>query len=474
MHRIPLIALLAVATPAVAQYDKLLWSDEFNGTTLDSSKWTPMIGDGSSYGIPGWGNNELQYYTADPSNVFVDGGHLHIVARNPGPGQYTSARLRSLNKGDFLYGRLEARIQLPQSGPGLWPAFWMLPTGSPYGGWAAGGEIDIMETINNMATAHGTLHFGGQWPENTSAGGDITPGGGSITGFHVYAIEWDPDQIRWYFDGQHYYTLNSNNWFSQSAPSDAEAPFDWPFHFLLNIAVGGNWPGDPNGSTPFPAEMLVDYVRVWVPELPGPYTDHSIPGRMEAEDFDYGGAGRGYWDSDIGNTGNQYRVDQNVDIELASEGGYNVGWIRQFEWLQYTTATACPGEYIMRARVASNAGGGSFRLEFAGANISGSIPVPNTGGWQTWETIEATVTIGAGTDQPLRLVNEGNNSQQFNLNWIEFERVNPADVNGNGLVTFTDLTALLAAWNTPDPCADVDGDGSVGFSDLIFLLSSWS
>jgi beta-glucanase (GH16 family) len=241
----------------------LIWSDEFDGTSLNLANWEHMIGDGSAYGIPGWGNNELQYYTDRPENVTVSGGNLSIIARqeNFAGHSYTSARLRTRNKQDFLYGRLEARIKLPDGGQGIWPAFWMLPTPSTYGGWAASGEIDIMETVNVPTTIHGTIHHGGQWPGNTSTGGS-TGGFNFSDDFHVYAIEWDPDQIRWYLDGVQYFVVSSSTWFSTADPGNARAPFDLPFHFLLNVAVGGNWPGPPDGSTTFPTSMMVDWVRV--------------------------------------------------------------------------------------------------------------------------------------------------------------------------------------------------------------------
>jgi beta-glucanase (GH16 family) len=156
------------ASVAVGQ-GALIWADEFNGTSLSAGNWEPMIGNGCSYGICGWGNNEQQYYTGRPDNVFVAGGYLHIVAReeNYQGHDYTSARIRSLNRWDFQYGIIEARIRLPQGGAGIWPAFWMLPTNSPYGGWAAGGEIDILErwasrrwrTARSTSAAHGPTTF---------------------------------------------------------------------------------------------------------------------------------------------------------------------------------------------------------------------------------------------------------------------------------------------------------------------------
>ena len=149
------VALLGIGS-AVGQ-TTLVWSDEFDGPTVDPANWEFMIGNGAEYGIPGWGNNELQYYTSRAQNVYVSGGALHIVARRESYAgyEYTSARLRTMNRREFLYGRIEARMILP-SGQGLWPALWMLPTNSPYGGWAASGEIDIMESVNIPTRVYGT------------------------------------------------------------------------------------------------------------------------------------------------------------------------------------------------------------------------------------------------------------------------------------------------------------------------------
>jgi beta-glucanase (GH16 family) len=251
---------------------RLVWQDEFSGTSLDSTKWEPMIGDGSLYGNPGWGNNELQYYTGRPENVEVGNGILKIIARqeNFGGRGFTSARLRTQGKFDFRYGRVEARIKIP-AGQGLWPAFWMLPSQSPYGGWASGGEIDIMEAVNLAEQVHGTIHYGSPWPGNLSAGGNRSKAGGYADGFHTYAIDWRPDEIRWSVDGVEYYSVNSQTWFSSVGMWNQRAPFDTSFHMLLNLAIGGNWPGSPDESTVFPAEMLVDYVRVYqdVPQSTG-------------------------------------------------------------------------------------------------------------------------------------------------------------------------------------------------------------
>ena len=438
----------------LAQYDHLAWSDEFNGSALDLTKWTPQYGDGSQYGIPGWGNNEWQSYTDNPANLFVEDGRLHIVARQQN-NQYTSARIRTLGNAEFTYGRMEARIKLPAAGQGLWPAFWMLPTNSPYGGWAAGGEIDIVEWINGMDVVHGTLHHGSAWPNNQQTGGSFNPAGGAITGFHNYAIEWDPDQIRWYFDGVLYSQKNLNQWFSDSAPGDAEAPFDWNFHFILNLAVGGNWPGYPNGSTPFPATLEVDWVRVWKREAPGTFANNAIPGTIEAEHFDRGGQSVGFWDADHTNNGGSLRTDQGVDIGSVDGGGHYVGWIEPMEWLQFTTDVECGGIHTVRARVASQSTGGTFHLESNGVNLTGPIAVPSTGGWQNWVEVEAQLTLATGTQIPIRFVNDSGSDDGYNIDSLVFERIddNPSCGEVLGPCCLSDSCQLLST----SACASAGG-----------------
>lgn len=236
----------------------LVWSDEFNGLSVDTNKWEFLTGDGSQFGIPGWGNNELQWYQA--ANASVSGGTLTIEARQQSVGgkAYTSSRLRTRGMGDFLYGRFEMRARLPV-GKGMWPAFWMLPTdSSAYGVWAASGEIDIMESIGGD-TIYGTIHFGDTAPGNQQSGSVTSLPAGGAASFHEYAVEWEPGEIRWYLDDQLYGTKTS--WFSTGGAYPA--PFDVDFHLLLNLAVGGNFPGNPDGSTVFPQQYVIDYVRVY-------------------------------------------------------------------------------------------------------------------------------------------------------------------------------------------------------------------
>lgn len=238
----------------------LVWSDEFDGASIDRSKWQ------SDVNANGGGNNELQYYTDEPENSWVENGLLVIEARDEdyggldGSRNFTSARLNTKFRGAWTYGRIEVRARLP-IGQGIWPAIWMLPQDDVYGTWAASGEIDIVETIGSEpSTIHGSLHFGGQWPNIQSSTGSKTLEEGSVQDdFHAYAIEWEEDEIRWYLDGELYRTANS--WSSSAA--DFPAPFDQDFYLIVNLAVGGNWPGSPNNTTPFPARMEIDYARVY-------------------------------------------------------------------------------------------------------------------------------------------------------------------------------------------------------------------
>jgi len=268
----PLTALIALALltgsaqPVSAECAELpgcvlVWSDEFEGTEVDLSKWTFQLGDGTEVGLPpGWGNNELQYYRAE--NATVADGFLTITAKEEpfGGRNYTSARMRSLGKGDWTFGRMEMRARMP-IGQGLWPAFWMLPSDSVYGTWAASGEIDIVEYIGSQPyRILGTIHYGGPWPNNYYSSTDyFLPSGTFHDDFHVFAIEWDYGKIRWYVDGALFSTRT--NWFSFGGPFPA--PFDVDFHLLLNLAVGGNLPGPPAPSTVFPQEYVIDYVRVY-------------------------------------------------------------------------------------------------------------------------------------------------------------------------------------------------------------------
>lgn len=264
----------------------LVWQDEFSGSTVNLNNWS------YERNCYGGGNNEAQCYVDDSQNVWVDGEYLHILARredrqgpalldddpnyNPqdtsGFGTYSSGRLRTKNKADWKYGRFEIRAKLP-AGQGTWPAIWMLPTEDAYGGWAASGEIDIMEAVNlkvgGERRIHGTLHFGGNWPDNVYSGEPyLLPNQANpADDFHTYAVEWEEGEIRWYVDGDHFATQTSEGWYSSNALNQAHAPFDQAFHLILNLAVGGDWAGQVNDTgideSIFPQELIIDYVRVY-------------------------------------------------------------------------------------------------------------------------------------------------------------------------------------------------------------------
>jgi beta-glucanase (GH16 family) len=493
----------------------LVWSDEFNGSTLDSANWTIDVGNGCP-DLCGWGNNELQWYR--PENVTVTGGNLVLTAKaeNYGPNQFTSGKVLTRDKQSFRYGRIEMRAKLP-SGDGLWPAFWMMPQDDAYGGWAASGEIDIMESANAMTQVSGALHFGGSWPNNTYTSSATNLGGTSYADdFHVYAVEWEPDEMRWYIDGELFMTRVSSQWYTDAAPGDPNAPFDQPFYIILNTAVGGWYPGctDPGCITPdLPQDFLIDYVRVyeqvataepvvtitapangavlpvgdvlieatatdadgtidrvefydgstllgtdatapytwlWPGVTDGCYTivaraydnlgsfgedavdvevgdgcgrgpffgePFGIPTKIQAEDFDNGGPSIAYEDSDPGNNGGAYRTDEAVDIEATSDlaRGYNVGWLVAGEWMDYTVDVLYSANYTIDVRVASLPGGGSFRIEFGGVDVTGEVSVPQTGNWQSWTTLSVPVTLEAGVQTMRMVVVNGG----FNLNWFD-------------------------------------------------------
>jgi len=224
---------------------QLVWADEFNGTSIDTTNWN------FEKGGNGWGNNEKEYYQEE--NATTADGNLVITAkkesRNGNP--YTSSRMTTQGKREFTYGRLEARIKLPV-GQGLWPAFWALGTNIKTVGWPTSGEIDVMEHINADNLIYGTLH----WNNNGHvSSGDKMPS--TPSEYHVYAVEWDANAIRWYVDSLKFHEVpivgGVNN-------TDA---FHKPFFLLLNLAVGGNWPGQTVDDTKFPARLYVDYVRVY-------------------------------------------------------------------------------------------------------------------------------------------------------------------------------------------------------------------
>jgi beta-glucanase (GH16 family) len=231
---------------------ELIWSDEFSGSSLNTSNWSYQFGNG------GWGNNEWQYYTNAAENIEVSDGQLKITARHEGTGatEYTSARIITKGLFDVEYGKIEARMKLPL-GQGLWPAFWTLGANIDEVSWPECGEIDIMEHVSNEYMTHGAVHWENNGHAYVGNGVNTDP-----TQYHVYGVIWEENLIRWYIDGVQFYQ------FTIQASNNSDEAFRHPMFLLLNLAVGGNWPGYPDATTPFPSSMFVDYVRVYQPAAP--------------------------------------------------------------------------------------------------------------------------------------------------------------------------------------------------------------
>ena len=263
VDRLPVPAAPPPPTPAGWT---LVWSDEFNlpdGSVPDLSKWTYDTGG------KGWGNNELECYTNRFENAQIKGGNLVITAQQEGvpfacsdgsTNSYTSARLKTQSLFNQAYGRFAAHIKIP-AGQGMWPAFWMLGDNIATAGWPTCGEIDIMENIGKEpGTLHGSLHG----PSTTTRTSDATsiftlPAGQAFADdFHLFAVEWERGVVRFYVDSKLYATFTESQW-----PAGGTWVFDHPFFIILNVAVGGNWPGSPDSTTIFPRHLLVDYVRVY-------------------------------------------------------------------------------------------------------------------------------------------------------------------------------------------------------------------
>lgn len=244
-------------SPPAYEGMRLLWSDEFEGSTINLSDWNFDVGDS------GWGNNEWQFYQSD--NATLKDGHLVITAREQRKGQatYTSTRMKTEDEVEFTYGRVDIRAALP-SGQGIWPALWSLGANFREVGWPYTGELDIMEMIGGSGrenTVHGTLHWNRGGPtapySHTYQGGSYRLSSGTFSdGFHVFSMTREPTGVVWMVDGEPFYS------FDFSGDADFE-PFHHPFFFIFNIAVGGNWPGYPNASTKFPQRLVVDYIRVF-------------------------------------------------------------------------------------------------------------------------------------------------------------------------------------------------------------------
>ncbi|MDC0172872.1 family 16 glycosylhydrolase, partial [Gammaproteobacteria bacterium] len=383
-------------TPSSYSDYNLVWSDEFDGSQLNSSDWGFDIGTGSG----GWGNNELQYYTN--RNLYLKDGLLVIRAEEESLGgrAYTSSRIKTQGKQNFQYGRIDIRARMPE-GQGIWPAMWMLGKNITEVSWPYCGELDIMEMVGGgngkdnrvVGTAHWNRGGLNSTYDPVSSGSPKLMPDNLSSNFHVYSIVWTSDRITWYIDDVQYHVIAINN-------ASALAAFQKQFFLIFNVAVGGDWPGNPDTSTVFPQRMVVDYVRVFQDEDGSTGGEsgstNSVPGLVEAEN---------------------YTNMLGIQIETTTDtgGGSNIGYIDSGDWVEYSLDVANAGSYLMEYRLASKNGSDGFQTLIDGVQID-TQSVPNTGDWQSWITNSATVNLSAG-EQTLRLNAIGN---EWNLNWIKF------------------------------------------------------
>lgn len=433
----PLAALTTqAAVPAPPSGWSLVWSDDFDGaagTGIDTNDWFHDIGHSYPGGAPNWGTGEIAYHTDSTDNVYQDGnGNLAIKPLRDSSGDWTSGRIETVRtdfeppEGGVM--RVEGRIQVPNvTGPaaqGIWPAFWMLgePFRGDYWNWPSIGEIDILENVNGTNEVFGTLHCG------TSPGGlcNETIGlGGSTTcqvttcqeAFHTYGVEWDRsgavEQMRWYLDGEQFHTVNETE---VDATTWANAT-DHGFFIILNVAVGGSWPGNPTGATASGVPMLVDYVAVYEragstdpdpdPTSTPPAGDHDAYATIQAEAYD---------------------AQSGIGTEPTSDtgGGENIGWAGNGDWVRFDGVEFGQSPaHTFSVRVASGAPRGisglvEVRLDDVNAAPIGSFAVANTGGWQSWQTVPANITPTTGTHTVFLRFTSGQPADFVNVNWFTF------------------------------------------------------
>ena len=412
---LPALFLVGIAQQVMAQDWQLVWSDEF--TTGISNDWVFETGNGSD----GWGNRELEYYRRE--NATVQDGKLVLTARheNFNGYNYTSVRMKTQGKKSWKYGKIEALISIPAF-QGSWPAFWML---GENGTWPACGEIDIMEHVNTGSDFHGTIHWADAGGGHASYGQSTNS---STAGFHKYTIIWTETSIKWFIDDIQYNEANiANN-------INSTEEFHKNFFILLNFAIGGNWPGFTVDNNAFPANMLVDYVRVYQ----GGSTPPPPPtGVIEAENFS---------------------LMQGVQTEACTDtgGGLNVGYIDTGDWLKYNSITIpTTGQYKVEYRVASQSGGGHLSLDLnSGTTALGGLDIPATGGWQNWTTLSHTVNINAGTYDIGIFATTGG----WNLNWFKITPVMQSTT-----IQAESFTSMLGVQT--EACTDTDGGLNVGYID---------
>lgn len=547
---------------AQAQNWQMVWQDEFNGGI--SGDWVFETGAG------GWGNNELQYYRRE--NASVQNGNLVLTAKREafGGSNYTSVRMKTQGKKSWKYGKIEARIAMP-SFQGIWPAFWMLGDNISSVGWPNCGEIDIMEHVNTGNQSFGTIHWSAGNGAYAQYGGNT--GVNNITTYHNYTVEWDANLIKWFIDGVKFHEVSIAN------GVNGTSEFHNNFFILLNLAVGGNWPGFAIDNNAFPTSMLVDYVRVYqnngTPPPPGGLTNlagnyylqnrHSgqymdISGGATADgakllqwpyngqtnqqfelvhlgngtykitakhsnrsldvegvstadgakiqQWGYGGganqqftaldAGDGFiklravhsgkivevggWSTTAGGNVQQwtdnnqasghwklvpvvtvpafsrliqaeaYNAMAGVQLENCNEGGQNVGYIDNGDWMAYNSINIpSSGSYRLDYRVASVNGGRLSADINAGATVLGTVNIPATGGWQNWTTVSQTVYLNAGTYNFGIFASTGG----WNINWWNITRVSGARTSEDEATLNVDGNEeMQLIYLSPNPASD--------------------
>lgn len=440
-----LAALIAPNAPAGAQQTVQVFDDEFSAGSVSSpasinpSNWQFQTGNG----VNGWGNEELEYYTSLPQNTYDDGQYLNIVDLyqpnwDDTGFNWTSGKLLSVPS--WTYGQFEMSAELP-TGDGVWPAFWLLYTNGVYGdgGWPDNGEIDVMEEVGyDPNEVYFTLH--------NSQSGVIGTGSGAVsiptatTGFHTYALDWAPDHISGIYDGAVVYTFQRNGQGWQAWP------FDQPFHIILNDAIGGSWGGAEGVNTSISGQdYRIDYIRVSKKES-SPYGGAApvIAANIEAANYDLGGEGYAYHSSTSTNQGGLYRDD---GIGIGSSGvtahPYYVGWMNPDEWVNYTVDVPAAGSYPLTFQLASIYDGESFNVQIDDDTV-GTVAVPNTGGWTTWQAVNfGSVNLTAGT-HVIRLLS---NSPNWNINYFTIGTISSAPAAPTNLTAAAGSGQVVLNWN---------------------------
>jgi beta-glucanase (GH16 family) len=440
---VTVVSQAEAAVPPPPSGMSLVFSDDFtgaSGTGLNRSNWLYDIGTSYPGGAANWGTGEVETMTDSTANVYQDGGgNLVIKPIRDSAGRWTSGRVET-QRTDFAAPaggklRMEARLQQPNvsgaAAAGYWPAFWALGAAArPVGAtnWPSIGEWDIMEDINGRSSVFSTLHCGtasgGPCNETTGLGSGERACSGCQTGFHTYAVEYDrstsPEQLRFYLDGNNYFTLNS----SQLDATTWNNATHHGMFMILNVAMGGGFPaafgGGPTSATASGIPMLVDYVAVYqsgggttTPPTSTPPTSTPPSGTrdaysvIQAESFD---------------------ASAGVQVETCAEGGQDVGWIGNGDWLQFNGVNFGTGgvrDFV--ARVASGAGGGvsgliEVRVDSRSNAPIGSFALGSTGGWQNWQSIPGNVSGVTGTHTVYLTFTSGQPADFVNVNWIQFRR----------------------------------------------------